>query len=232
MECPGFLTVLYCMFTIPSQLGIGKLPWGNWTMAGLYTTHYLYRALLSPLFLNPSMSPIHPTVALSAAAWQVINGISLGGWLAGYGPTTVYDWAGRLYWIEAGMVIWGWALLGNMWHDDDLREIRRSVLRQQQAEADKLPAKDRKPLRGAHKIYKMPKNGLFQLVLYPHYLFEWIEWAGFWMIGGLACGPARSFLFNEVATMLPRALSGRRWYVETFGQEKVGNKKAVIPFLL
>ena len=106
------------------------------------------------------------------------------------------------------------------------------MLRQQQAEADKLPEKDRKPLRGAHKIYKMPKNGLFQLVLYPHYLFEWIEWAGFWMIGGIACGPARSFLFNEVATMLPRALSGRRWYVETFGKDKVGNKKAVIPFLL
>jgi len=42
-------------------------------MTALYTIHYLYRALLSPL-LNPSMSPIHPLVFTSAFAWQLING--------------------------------------------------------------------------------------------------------------------------------------------------------------
>ena len=78
----------------------------------------------------------------------------------------------------------------------------------------------------------MPENGLFRAVLYPHYFCEWIEWAGFWMIGGWGCAPARTFLFNEIATMLPRALQGKRWYLERFGKEKVGSRKAVIPGLI
>ncbi|KAK4549723.1 hypothetical protein LTR36_005024 [Oleoguttula mirabilis] len=228
MEVPGMLTVLYCMLTIPRQEHLAGLPWANWTMAFVYTVHYVYRAVLSPLLLNPSMSPIHPFVFVSAFAWQVANGLSIGGWLAGYGPTTVYDWAGHLYYIEIGLVIWGWGFLGNMFHDDDLREIRRSALRRQKETA----ARENKPVEGVDKLYMLPKNGLFHYVLFPHYLCEWFEWAGFWMVGGLHCVPARSFLLNEIATMLPRAMQGRRWYIEKFGKEKVGSRKAVIPGLL
>lgn len=222
------LTVLYCLATIPAREGLASLPWGNWTMAGVYTIHYLYRAVLAPLFLNPTMSPIHPTVALCAAVWQVFNGLSIGGWLAGYGPRTTDDWAGRAYVIEVGLMLWGWAFLGNVFHDDDLREIRRAALRRQKAAAQT----DGKPVDGVQKLYMIPKNGLFHYVLYAHYLCEWIEWLGFWMVGGWSCVPARSFLLNEISTMLPRALSGRRWYIEKFGKEKVGNRKAVIPGLL
>jgi 3-oxo-5-alpha-steroid 4-dehydrogenase 1 len=32
--------------------------------------------------------------------------------------------------------------------------------------------------------------------------------------------------------MTPRALTGYKWYVDKFGKEKVGNRKAVIPGLL
>ncbi|KAK4907989.1 hypothetical protein LTR66_017600, partial [Elasticomyces elasticus] len=103
--------------------------------------------------------------------------------------------------------------------------IRRAALRRQKEQA----RKDGLPLDGVEKLYMLPKNGLFRYVLFPHYLCEWIEWAGFWIVGGWACVPARSFLFNEIATMLPRAVQGRRWYVEKFGAEKVGGRKAVIP---
>ena len=199
-------------------------------MAGLYVIHYTYRAVLSPLWLNPSMSPIHPFVALSAAAFNTINALSIGGWCAGYGPTTVYDWAGRLYKIEVGLVLWGWSFMGNIFHDDDLREIRRSALRRQK-EATEKDKKSGKP-QGVDKLYMMPKNGLFHYILYPHYLCEWFEWAAFWLIGGWDCVPARTFLFNEVSTMLPRALQGYQWYVDKFGKEKVGKRKAVIPGLL
>jgi hypothetical protein len=36
MEGPGFLTLLYIMFTLPEEQGIAELPWGNWIMAGLF----------------------------------------------------------------------------------------------------------------------------------------------------------------------------------------------------
>lgn len=228
MESAGPVVVLYCMTTIPEQQGIASLPWGNWTVAGLYTVHYVYRALIGPLLLTPTMSPIHPAVFLSALGFNVVNGLSIGGWCAGYGPSTLEDWAGRLYMIEIGMVIWGWALLGNFFHDEDLREIRRSALRRQKAQAEK----EGKPIDGVDKYYMIPKNGLFHYILYPHYLCEWIEWSGFCIVAGWGCVPARAFLINEIATMLPRALAGRRWYIEKFGKERIGRRKAIIPGLL
>jgi 3-oxo-5-alpha-steroid 4-dehydrogenase 1 len=192
--------------------------------------HYVYRAVLSPLFLNPSMSPMSPLVCLLMLAFQVTNAISIGGYLSGYGPTTVtdYRWQGRAGWMFLGLVLWCWGLLGNMFHDDDLREIRRAADRKQRREA----AEQKKPLQGIDKVYMIPKNGLFKYVLYAHYFCEWIEWAGWFMIGGLDCHPARTFLINEISTMLPRALQGKRWYVEKFGKDKVGNRKAVIPGLV
>lgn len=174
------------------------------------------------------MSPIHPLVWTLAFLFQVFNATSLSGWLAGYGPTTVYDWAGRYWAMEIGLVIWAWGLLGNIFHDDDLREIRRAADRKQRKEAERLG----KPVEGVDKVYMIPKNGLFAFVLYAHYLCEWIEWAGFWMVGGWQCVPARAFLVNEITTMLPRALQGKRWYEKKFGKDKVGNRKAIIPGLV
>ncbi|KAJ4365326.1 hypothetical protein N0V83_008947 [Neocucurbitaria cava] len=190
--------------------------------------HYIYRAIISPLFLNPSMSPMGPLVWLMAFAFQIFNAISIGGYLAGYGPTTQYEWAARSEWMFVGLVIWCWGLMANMFHDDDLREIRRTADRKQRKEA----AEQGKPVESVDKIYMIPKNGLFKYVLHAHYLCEWIEWAGWWMIGGWKCVPARTFLLNEISTMLPRALQGKRWYEKKFGQERLEGRKAVIPGLL
>ncbi|KAJ4986496.1 3-oxo-5-alpha-steroid 4-dehydrogenase [Stagonosporopsis vannaccii] len=230
MESAGPITLLYIFFTLPKELGIEELPWGNWTMAGCFVIHYMYRAVLSPLFLNPSMSPMSPLVCVLMLAFQVTNAISIGGYLSGYGPTSDSDdrWQGRAGWMFLGLVLWCWGLLGNMFHDDDLREIRRAAERKQRRNA----AEQGKAIEGVDKVYMIPKNGLFKYILYAHYFCEWIEWAGWWMIGGLGCQPARTFLVNEVSTMLPRALQGKRWYVDKFGKDKVGNRKAVVPGLV
>lgn len=143
--------------------------------------------------------------------------------------------------MEIGLVIFGWAFLGNIFHDDDLREIRRAAGRRQKQAQAEAEAKQSQNSTGAvvettttttEKLYMLPKNGLFHFILYPHYLCEWIEWFGFYMIGGWDCIPARTFLLNEISTMLPRALAGRRWYVEKFGKERVGSRKAIIPGVL
>ena len=125
-------------------------------------------------------------------------------------------------------MLWAWSLLAVVCHDDELREIRRLALRMQKAMAD---GKGRS-VQGVKKFYVVPQNGLFYYILYPHFLCEWFEWAAFWMIGGWDCHPARTFLINEVATMLPRALHGRQWYLKRFGKERVDGRKAVIPALL
>lgn len=171
------------------------------------------------------MAPMSPLVWILAMGFQVFNGLSIGGYLAGYGPTTTTDWAGRSGWMFLGLVIWAWGLMGNMFHDDVLREIRRAADRKQR----KLAAEQGKPVEKVDKIYMIPETGLFKYSLHAHYLCEWIEWAGWWMVGGWKCIPAQTFLVNELSTMIPRALQGKRWYEKKFGKEKLGNRKAVIP---
>jgi 3-oxo-5-alpha-steroid 4-dehydrogenase 1 len=180
------------------------------------------------------MSPIHVLVWLFAIVFQVINGLSIGGYLGGYGPTSRAEWAGfKLDYIaggrmELGMMIWALGFMANIFHDEELREIRRQANRG----AERRAKEKGESVKGAEKVYMIPQNGLYELILYPHYLCEWIEWGGFWLMGGSACVPARNFVLNEIATMLPRALKGRQWYVQRFGKEKVGGRKAIIPGIL
>lgn len=41
MESTGPITLLYIFSTLPKELGIAELPWGNWTMAGCYVCQLL-----------------------------------------------------------------------------------------------------------------------------------------------------------------------------------------------
>lgn len=230
----GWTVCTYLSLHVPSMVGDGSgFENGRCSklMMIMQTIHYLYRALLAPLVLNPTMSPIHITVWFCALCWQLCNVLCLGGWLASYGPTTSKEWEGRAEWIEVGMMIFGVGLLANIYHDDELREIRRAAARRQKREAEAKGEKG-KGMKGIEKVYMIPENGLFRAVVYPHYFCEWLEWCGFWMIGGLGCVPARAFVMNEIATMLPRAVQGKRWYIARFGREKVGNRKAVIPGII
>ncbi|KAF4637335.1 hypothetical protein G7Y89_g754 [Cudoniella acicularis] len=236
MEVPGFVTVLYTMNTLPGELRLSKLPWENKAMAALFTIHYLYRAILAPL-LNPSMSPIHPIVWIAALLFQLFNGLSIGGYLGGYGPTSRFEWQNSVmnYKVSGrmgfGMMIWALGFFANIFHDDELREIRRAAKRNMERREKEKEEKG-KAEGGVDKVYMIPKNGLFWWIFYPHYLCEWIEWAGFYIMAGSRCVPARNFLINEIATMLPRAIQGKHWYIERFGKEAIAGRKAVIPGIL
>lgn len=262
MEAPGFLLLIYLMLTLPEMNGIDNLPWENKIMATLFVRlislslhtktnlvlppnqviHYLYRAILFPL-IAPSISPIHLLVWLLAIVFQISNAISIGGYLGAYGPTTRAEWANHqtnyitATRMELGFMLWAIGFAFTIFHDDELREIRRAAARKQKKladEADPSTAKGKagNGIVGVDKVYVIPKNGLFKWLLFPHYLFEWCEWTGFWIMGGSNFLPGRTFVINEVSTMLPRALQGKRWYIERFGKEKIAGKAAVIPGIL
>lgn len=257
MEAPGFLTVLYMMYVLPAEHGITSLPWQNQVLAGLFVSgplhpppnksiitvsltlcqviHYLYRAVLYP-FIQPSMSPIHVLIWLSALVFQLFNGTLIGSWLAAYGPTTQAAWQAQLspfptLQFAAGITIFYLGLAANFYHDDELREIRRREQARQRRIASEQQQKVGSP-KTVNKHYQIPQAGLFQYVLYPHYFVEWVEWLGFYLACGFTSLPAFMFLVNEVASMLPRAVSGRKWYAQTFGEEKIRKRKAIIPGIL
>jgi 3-oxo-5-alpha-steroid 4-dehydrogenase 1 len=187
--------------------------------------HYSYRAVMFP-FLQPSMSPLHVLVWALAVGFQVLNATCLGSWLAAYGPVTEEAWASQssLLQFSAGIMIFYLGLSSNFFHDEELREIRR----REQARQERI-RRETGASNGVEKHYQIPQAGLFRYLLYPHYLCEWVEWMGFFMAAGWGCVPARTFLINEVFSMLPRAVRGKRWYMERFGEDKVGKKWAVIP---
>ena len=226
MECPGFLTLTYIMFTLPRLSGssFGNLPWQNQLLAGLFVLHYLYRAIAFPL-MQPSMSPIHPLVWIAAMVFQLFNATVLGSWLAAYGPVSASSWDAQTPTPQfvLGVAVFYLGLTGNFYHDEVLREIRRKEARRQAAASEKGVKVD--------KVYRIPQAGLFRYVLFPHYLCEWIEWTGFWMACGWSCEPAMAFVVNEVAVMLPRARNGYDWYVDTFGKDKIQGKWVVVPFI-
>ncbi|KAK1772309.1 hypothetical protein QBC33DRAFT_5148 [Phialemonium atrogriseum] len=232
MESPGFLLLLYIMNTLPQQHGITDLPWQNKVLAGLFVIHYSYRAVLFPL-MQPSMSPVHGVVWASALCFQLTNATCLGGWLAAYGPTTEAAWRAQLapfptaqFALGAGLFYAG--LAANYYHDDELREIRRREI----ARLERVAREGGGRGGGVEKHYRIPTAGLFKILLYPHYFAEWIEWMGFWIACGVSCQPAMMFVVNEIASMLPRAVKGKRWYEEKFGKEKIRGKWAVIPGVL
>ena len=58
--------------------------------------------------------------------------------------------------VASGLAIFFLGLYGNIWHDNRLAEIKRK-----------------------QKGYAIPEGGLYNLIAFPTYFCEWIEWAGY-----------------------------------------------------
>lgn len=236
MEVPTLILTGYIANTLPSQVGIpggfSGLPGPNKLMLALFMLHYANRALLTPLLLTPEMAPIHPLPWVCAFVFNCLNAVQIAGWLSGHGDVTGIDWIGSRVRIQCGLMLFCFGMFSNILHEDELREIRRKAKTEQQHKEKKEVAEGNKEKGGkAERVYKIPQALGFGWIFYPHYLSEWIEWAGFWLIGGARFTPGRNFLLAEVVAMLPQAYNGKKWYLEKFGKENVGERKAIIPYL-
>lgn len=84
-------------------------------------------------------------------------------------------------------------------------------------------------LRGAgEKEYKIPKGGLFELVICPHYLFEIIVFYGVSFISQTLY--SFSFAIGTTIYLLGRSYATRKWYLSKF-EDFPNHVKAVIPFI-
>ncbi|KAJ7970615.1 3-oxo-5-alpha-steroid 4-dehydrogenase family protein [Quillaja saponaria] len=84
-------------------------------------------------------------------------------------------------------------------------------------------------LRGkGEKEYKIPKGGLFDLVICPHYLFEIIGFVGISFISQTLY--AFSFTLGTIFYLTGRSAATRKWYLSKF-EAFPKDVKALIPFL-
>ncbi|KAF8473811.1 3-oxo-5-alpha-steroid 4-dehydrogenase-like protein [Kalaharituber pfeilii] len=234
MELPSPIWLLVTSLSVSQHLSL-SLPLRNRILIAIYLVHYSNRAIIGPL-LNPTMSPMHILIWLIGVGFNFINPVLIGGWLGGYGKI---DSSTPQFLL--GIAIWAIGFIGNLYHEKLLREIRahsnelgkksdEDKSRAVNAKDSGYDASDVRIVDG--RVYMIPRGGLFKYIWFPHYFFEWVEWAGYAIAAGSSCTPVILFLLNEMSSMIPRALAGKRWYKQKFGDKMPKNRKAAIPFLL
>ncbi|XP_020596138.1 very-long-chain enoyl-CoA reductase [Phalaenopsis equestris] len=107
----------------------------------------------------------------------------------------------------AGVLIFLLGISGNFYHHYLLSKLR---------------------LKG-EKVYKIPKGGLFELVVCPHYLFEIIGFIGISLISQTVY--SFSFTLGTAIYLIGRSCATRQWYLNKF-DDFSRNAKALIPYLI
>lgn len=246
-EGVGPLNLLYIIYTLPAKirpspqaatsfLGTG-LPAQCEILACLYLIHYVNRAIIIPQFVAPSMSPIHPIIAVLMSLHQYLNSSNIGCWLV-YSTLRddLQDRSLFSFWSVVGTIVGLAIFCEGLWRN----VMAETTLHNLRRDAAKRRAKSEGKVEVTYdKVYVIPPaEGYFRNILCPHYVWEWIEWTGYWILGGswgLGWGyqsPALWFVLVEVTTMLPRAVRQRRWYEEKFGKRAVAGRAAAIPGFL
>lgn len=198
MEIVGPINLAYLLWPHVGNLS----PW-NLVAASLYMIHYINRAVVNPLFVAPSIAPTGIMIVASAAAFNWLNSTCLAGWILGVDYyyrgddffSSSYTGSGEegkgLGWIlpYIGLPLFAIGMMGNIRGERTLWRLRREeALRRQQQQREKddegRRRKEKKGKNPFDNVYVMPPaKGLFRFVLYPHYLFEWLEWFGYVLVG-------------------------------------------------
>lgn len=244
MEIVSPVTLLYVLFTLPSQsvddnsrvdVGVTTgLPLPNRVLAGLFILHYMNRAIISPFFAAPSMSPIHVLVVSMAGWFNWVNASCLGGWLGGYsvsirGCGHEYEYASspggpngdgqKTTALFPGIIIFFLGMIGNIYSERHLFRLRREEGDRRAATTANDNNKRKEVAEQDHnknkynKVYVLPPaKGIFRSILYPHYVFEWLEWLGFALVG-TAVFPSSRFVAQSFSSSAACSITLVPWLV-------------------
>ena len=177
-------------------------------LLGLFLLHYFQRSFVFPLLLKgKSRMPI--AIMLMGVVFNVINGIMQGGGLYWYPNPDFQEGAAYLLRWNAilGVFLFITGLCVN-WHSDYvIRHLRQP---------------------GDTRHY-LPQRGMFRYVTSANYLGELMEWIGYAFAA--ATPVAWVFPIWTAANLVPRAHAIHKKYRAEFGDEAVGKRKRVIPFV-
>lgn len=258
MEIMSPLSFLYALSVPPSHLPlptpsfasllsrVSQLPLARKVLATFFLIHYFNRAVISS-FRNPSRARMNISVPLSALWFNFLNGFQMGTFVS-LSPTSspselelgIKDSYIPLFLLGIALFLLG--LAGNIKSDEILYALRR-----RSPSSTSSPPKERYLLPTGF-LYSSPFGG----VSFPNYTTEWLEWTGYllaslalippcsalqgtgrpWGVAeGILGAPPMLFLINLVGVMLPRAMSGQRFYKDLFGERWPEDRKIVIPGL-
>ena len=200
MELPVLVTLW--IFLLQAIKNISII---SWFMIGLFCFHYINRIFIFPFRIHTEGKKIPLVIAVSAIAFNIMNGSSLGLYFSQFAFYT-NNWLYDPRFI-IGVILFFTGLFINWKADDILIRLRNP----------------------GELNYKIPQNWLFNKVSCANLFGELIEWLGFAILTWSL--PAFTFFVWTTANLIPRALSHHKWYKEKFIEYPV-NRKAIIPYIL
>ena len=205
MEMPVFFVMLYLWAQSNVKF---EMPYLIFFL--IFQFHYFQRSFIFP-FLLKGNSKMPLVIMGFSVIWNLMNGYIQGYWLFHLAPVftpNLYtmEWlTDPRFLVGVAIFIIGWVI--NMHSDHVIRHLR-------------------KPGDTNHYL---PKGGMFDYVTSANYFGELLEWTGFAII--LNNPAAWLFVWWTAANLVPRAHSINKKYRAEFGNEQVGNRKRVIPFV-
>ena len=195
----AFLLTTYLHPFSPTPLPLPSLALNispQFILVALYLTHYLNRALISPL-RTPARSNSHLVVVSAAIAFNAPNGFLLAAFLTSASTASYLQGALSSARFWAGIALWAAGFAGNVYHDEILLNIRRKAIAKGKAR-ELLDEHDDQKKKAQRPHYAIPHGGLYSLISFPNYFCEWVEWFGF----ALAAGPFPGFALLPSAKAL------------------------------
>ncbi len=167
----------------------------------VFATVFIHFAkrVLESLFLHKYSGPIGVFTTLMIAGFY-----SLAAYLVGYLNRVPLQAMDASFYF--GIVLFVIGIIGNFSQHKALADLRKDSLE-----------------------YKIPRGGLFEYVVCPHYLFEIITWLGIFMLSRhLGALLVLAFI---IAYLSARSIRTLAWYREKFKDFPAG-RKGIFPFVL
>ena len=204
MESPVFVVML----VLWACSGVGfALP--QFLFFLLFQLHYFQRSFVFP-FLLKGKSRMPVAIMAMGIVFNVLNGLMQGGGLFFFSHLAPADMGGS-YFLKphavAGLLLFFVGMAVNLHSDHVIRHLRKP---------------------GDTRHY-LPGKGLYRYVTSANYFGELMEWTGFAVL--TASPAAWVFVWWTAANLVPRADAIHRRYREEFGDEAVGKRKRIIPFI-
>ncbi|CAI9262217.1 unnamed protein product [Lactuca saligna] len=171
-------------------------------VASALTTHF-FKRVLEVLFLHKysGYMPLESAILIPMSYTFSTTTMIYAQYLSRDIPEPSVD----LKYVGIGLFVVG--IIGNFYHHYILANLRK--------EGD--------------KEYKIPRGGMFDLVICPHYMFEIIEYLGISCISQTLY--AFVFTLGTALYLTGRSYATRKWYISKFGHMFPKDVKAIIPYV-
>jgi 3-oxo-5-alpha-steroid 4-dehydrogenase 1 len=190
----------------------------NAMLLGLFTLHYINRAIIYPLRMNSNSHRVPLIVTASACVVTILNGYIQTFYLVRvhkFASLTLppSSWNNLQSWL--GILVFVIGMTINVQSDGVLRNLGR------QRRSDGVYP----------KTYYIPQHPLFTYISCPNFFGEILEWFGFAIASQFSL-PATAFFLYTSSNLIPRGIAHHEWYKQKFEDYPKERKWAVIPFVV